>query len=286
MLLFKRVSDLQWYLQFIHSSNRKLGLVPTMGALHDGHLSLIRQSKAKSNVTICTIFVNPTQFNESTDLKKYPRTPSKDIKLLLEVGCDVLFMPTTEEIYPPKLNIRSNYIFGDLEKVMEGAFRPGHFAGVAQVVGRLLDITNPDHLYMGQKDFQQVAIVREMIQQRPDKLQVVMCPIIREGDGLAMSSRNILLQPEIRKKAAIIFNTLQKAKSLIKDKSPLEIKTIALQALSTPGFQPEYFEIADGNTLQPIDSFEQTDYAVACTAVWAGKVRLIDNTILVGRSKN
>lgn len=280
MLLFKRVKDLQWYLQFIRSSNRKLGLVPTMGALHSGHLSLIRQSKVENNITICTIFVNPTQFNESTDLKKYPRTPNKDLQLLLEVGCDVLFMPSESEIYPPGLSIRSDYEFGALEKIMEGAFRPGHFAGVAQVVGRLLDITTPDRLYMGQKDFQQVAIVRKMIQQRTAQPDVVMCPIIREEDGLAMSSRNILLQPHIRTRAGLIFKTLQKAKALISHKSPSEIKKSAVETMTILDFQPEYFEIVDGHTLRPLDSFNQTDYAVACTAVWAGDVRLIDNMIL------
>lgn len=280
MLLFKRVSDLQWYLQFIRSGNRKLGLVPTMGALHEGHLSLIHQSKVENNVTICTIFVNPTQFNESTDLQKYPRTPTKDLQLLLEVGCDVLFMPSEKEVYPPGLPIRSDYTFGALEKVMEGAFRPGHFSGVAQVVGRFLDIASPDHLYMGQKDFQQVAIVREMIRQRTDQPEVVMCPIIRETDGLAMSSRNVRLEPNIRERASIIFQTLKKAKSQSLVKTPTEVQAIALEALKQPGFRPEYFEIVDGHTLQPITSFSQTDYAVACTAVWAGDVRLIDNMIL------
>ena len=280
MLLFKRVHDLQWYLQFIRSSNRKIGLVPTMGALHHGHLSLIRQSKVENNITICTIFVNPTQFNESTDLQKYPRTPSKDIQLLLEVGCDILFMPSESEIYPPGVEIRSNYIFGELEKVMEGAFRPGHFAGVAQVVGRLLDITNPDHLYMGQKDFQQVAIVKSMIKQRNQDLEVVMCPIIRENDGLAMSSRNVRLEPHIRKNATAIFQTLKAAQAAMNEKSPSQIKAMALQNLNIPDFRPEYFEIVDGHTLQPILSFEETDYPVACTAVWAGNVRLIDNMIL------
>lgn len=285
MLLFKHVKDLQWYLQFIRSGNRKLGLVPTMGALHSGHLSLIRQSKVENNVTICTIFVNPTQFNESSDLKKYPRTPNKDAQLLLEVGCDILFMPLETEIYPPGLKIRSDYAFGKLEKVMEGAFRPGHFAGVAQVVGRLLDIITPDHLYMGQKDFQQVTIVQKMVQQRKDNLNVVMCPIIREADGLAMSSRNVRLQPEIRERASIIYQTLKMAETSIYEKSPAQIKSVALQSLDIPDFRPEYFEIVDGYTLQPLTSIEQSDYVVACTAVWAGKVRLIDNMVLISPHK-
>ncbi len=280
MLLFKRVEDLQNHIQQLKDKGHTIGFAPTMGALHSGHLSLIQLSKTQTDYTVCSIFVNPTQFNEQSDLDKYPRTIGADIDLLTSVDNDILFLPAVEEIYPSNTTIRSDFDFGQLEEVMEGAFRPGHFKGMAQVVNRLLEIVQPDKLFMGQKDFQQLTIVRDMLKQTGMKTELVMCPIIREDDGLAKSSRNVRLLPDIRKRAIILSQTLQEAKSKL---SAIAIETIeqqAMEALSLPHFKPEYFSIVDGITLQAVENEADHTFIVACTAVWAGDVRLIDNMIL------
>lgn len=280
MLLFKKVVDLQIYLQKKRAQGDAIGFVPTMGALHKGHLSLIAQSKADNDCTVCSIFVNPTQFNDAADLDKYPRTTAQDIEVLTAAGNDVLFLPDVEEIYPPNIDTNNPYDFGDLANVMEGAFRPGHFDGMAQVVKRLLDIVLPDVLYMGQKDFQQLTIVRNMLVQMKSTIKLVMCPIIREADGLAMSSRNARLKPEHRQAAPIIHQILQAAKAKINKASIASIKETALKALAQPDFKAEYFEIADGISLQAVKSVKESDFLVACVAVWVGEIRLIDNVIL------
>ena len=280
MFLFKKVVDLQKYLIDKREKGNSIGLVPTMGALHEGHLSLIRQSKSQNDITVCSVFVNPTQFNNEEDLEKYPRTIGADIELLTEVDAEVLFLPNVEEVYPPSQDTSLNLDFGDLALVMEGKFRPGHFDGMAQVVWRLLSIVIPDRLYMGQKDFQQQAIVRDMLKQMQSNIELIMCPIVREEDGLAMSSRNVRLQPVHRVAASILSKTLQEAKVMIGEKSPKELREWALQAMQQPDFKPEYFEIVDGIKLERVHDFEATDFVVACTAVWAGDVRLIDNLIL------
>jgi len=280
MLLFKTVNDLQHYLQQFRKKKQTIGFVPTMGALHQGHLSLIKKAKSESDIVVCSIFVNPTQFNDASDLDKYPRTAANDINLLTSKDTDVLFMPPVEEVYPPGLDTTLELDFGDLANVMEGKFRPGHFDGMAQVVKRLLDIVQPNHLYMGQKDFQQLTIVRSMLTQLKMNVKLVMCPIIREKDGLAMSSRNVRLTPKHRKLAIKLSKTLKEAKKLIGKKTPTEIKSFAMEKLSISEFKPEYFDIVDGITLQDLDDFEGTEFAVACTAVWVGEVRLIDNLIL------
>jgi pantoate--beta-alanine ligase len=280
MLLFKRVDDLQKYLRSKKDQGLQIGFVPTMGALHEGHLSLMNISKSKCDLTVCSIFVNPTQFNDPTDLEKYPRTIGADIDLLTSVGADVLFLPSTEEIYPKDLDTSIDVDFRDLSTVMEGAFRPGHFEGMAQVVWRLLNIVEPDQLFMGQKDFQQVTIVQAMLEQFNAAIELIRCPIVREEDGLAMSSRNVRLSPEQRSAAIALSKTLGQASEKMSSASPKEISDWALDALSLPDFKPEYFEIVDGMTLQPIDRFEDADFVVACTAVWVDKVRLIDNMIL------
>lgn len=280
MYLFKGVKELRKQLRMLQTANRSFGFVPTMGALHDGHLALVRRSLAENSFTICSIFVNPTQFNEASDLEKYPRTPSKDIEMLLEVGCDILFMPFVSEVYPAEDYRKPSFDFGLLDNVMEGAFRPGHFAGVAQVVYRLLEIVEPTRLYMGQKDYQQFLIVREMIRQTGLSTQLAMHPIIREKDGLAMSSRNVRLEPGHRQKAGIIYEVLQKTKDQLSKKSIGQLKEWALEQLSVPGFRPEYFEIVDAETLQPVSSIDEEGQLIACTAVWAGGVRLIDNLFL------
>jgi len=280
MLLFKKVNDLQKYIASVSKIEKSVGFVPTMGALHHGHLSLIKESKAENKYTVCSIFVNPTQFNDKGDLDKYPRTIEKDIELLTTAGCDILFMPPVDEVYPPGLNLENPYDFGTLANVMEGEFRPGHFDGMAQVVKRLLDIVLPSKLYMGQKDFQQLTIVRNMLKQMNSEIKLRMCAIIREDDGLAMSSRNVRLEEKIRQAAPIIFHTLKTAQKMASDSTPDEIKQESLKALSIPSFKPEYFQIVDGVTLLPINRFEDTDFAVACVALWAGEVRLIDNIVL------
>ncbi len=280
MILFKKVEQLQTYIAAQKEKKQKVGFVPTMGALHNGHLSLIQQAKAENDLVVCSIFVNPTQFNDASDLEKYPRTAAKDIQLLTSVSCDVLFMPPVEEVYPKGLDTTLELDFGDLATVMEGKFRPGHFDGMAQVVNRLLNIVLPHNLYMGQKDFQQLTIVRSMLRQLDSEINLVMCPIVREEDGLAMSSRNVRLTPEHRKLALVLSQTLKKAKELIDKKTPEEIQKWAMEELAIADFKPEYFDIIDGITLQAVDDFQGTDFAVACTAVWVGEVRLIDNMVL------
>ena len=281
MLLFKRIVDLQKYLNSLKSKGLQVGFIPTMGALHRGHESLIARSKTDNEVTIASIFVNPTQFNDAKDLNKYPRTPERDIEMLTEAGCDVVFMPEASEIYPQGTTPSVKFNFGKLDKVLEGTFRPGHFDGMAQVVHRLLEIVKPNRLYMGQKDFQQFTIVASMIEQTKLKTELIMCEIVREKDGLAMSSRNTRLSPEDRTKATLIHKTLHEAADMVGEHSPADIQKIAVGKLRLEqDFKLEYFEIIDGRTLLPIRLFEDTDFAVAVTAVWVGDVRLIDNMIL------
>lgn len=284
MYLFKKSIDLQKHLDQLRKQNLQIGFTPTMGALHQGHLSLVNKSLSKTDINVCSIFVNPTQFNEKSDLDKYPRTTSQDLELLTTVNNDIVWMPSVEDIYPKDLDTTIPLDFGQLDKVMEAAFRPGHFDGVAQVVKRLLDIVQPDQLFMGQKDFQQMSIIKNMIEQLGLNVELVSCPIIREADGLAMSSRNVRLTSEHRAKAPIIQQTLQWAKSQMNQIPPKEIAAIALERLRLPDFKLEYFEIVDGNTLLKIEKLSDSNFVVACTAVWLGEVRLIDNVIFKNES--
>ncbi len=279
MFIFKRVTDLQRFVERQKKEGKLVGFVPTMGALHEGHMSLIKRANDESEISVCSIFVNPTQFNDKDDLKKYPRPIEKDIELLIANACDVLFLPEVEDVYPkgPKPLVID---FGKLDKVMEGAFREGHFAGVAQVVKRLLDIVLPDKLFMGQKDFQQFTIIQNMIDQLDIPTELVVCDIMREKSGLAMSSRNVRLSEKGRKAATLLHKTLKAAKKKVNSSTPEKVEKWALKELAAPGFEPEYFTIADGYTLQPIKEFSDTDYVVACIAVWHEGVRLIDNMIL------
>lgn len=287
MLIFKKVADLRHWLE---QQNMPIGFAPTMGALHEGHLELIRMAKRDGCLAVASIFVNPTQFNDPRDLEKYPRTPEKDTALLLSADCDVLFMPSVEEVYPPGKDLRIQLDFKQLDKVMEGEFRPGHFEGMATVVNRLLDIVRPQRLYMGQKDFQQLSVVRNMIQQLGLPVELVMCPTVREPDGLAMSSRNVRLTPEMRAIAPIIYQTLLGAQTALAENRPVEkIESESMQKLRDAGLRPEYFEIVDGISLQNIPNTgalealrgaENQGIIVACTAAFAGEVRLIDNLVL------
>ena len=280
MILFKKVEALKTYLATQRAKGMKVGYAPTMGALHQGHASLIKKAKAENDISVCSIFVNPTQFNDPADLEKYPRTESQDMTLLESLKNNVLFYPSVAEIYPEDLTIPT-FDFGQIDKVMEGFHRPGHFDGVVQVVYRLIDIVKPDRLYMGQKDFQQFTLIYHMLQQMGSSTELVVCPIIREDDGLALSSRNVRLTPANRTNATIISKTLSSLKKRLSSHSVQQVKEQALEELSSlPAFKPEYLDIVDGYTLQPINDFEESPYVVACAAVWAGNIRLIDNIIL------
>lgn len=282
MLLFKRVADLQAHLQTLRQSNKTIGFVPTMGALHDGHLQLIRQSQEAGNdITVCSIFVNPRQFDDKKDLELYPRPIEQDIEKLTSIHCDILFLPTVDEIYPNEWQT-PDFDFGELDKTMEGAQRPGHFKGMAQVVHRLLWIVQPNRLYMGQKDFQQVAIVKNMLQQLDwSHIELVRAPIVREADGLAMSSRNVRLSPAGRAKAKYISQTLREAAERVASLSPAQLKAWATAYLHDHQLESiDYFEIINSDTLQTVETWDAAPSVAACTVVRVDGVRLLDNIIL------
>lgn len=269
---------ISWINDF-RKEGKTIGLVPTMGALHEGHLSLVKECKKNTDIAVVSIFVNPTQFNDPEDLKRYPRTPEKDTSLLDTIGCDLIFLPTVEEIYPEKDTRKFN--FGYLETIMEGARRPGHFNGVGQIVSRLFDIVSPDKAYFGMKDFQQIAIIKNMVKQLNYKIDIVSCPIIREESGLALSSRNTLLDEDHKKNAPHIYATLKKARNLVAQMSVNDLKKwITDQIDSNPYLKTEYVEIVDDTTLQLIEDWREKNNKVVCVAVHAGKIRLIDNIIL------
>ncbi|MEM1217719.1 MAG: pantoate--beta-alanine ligase [Bacteroidota bacterium] len=287
MWVFRQVQQLQTFVRQQKKQGRHFGFAPTMGALHEGHVSLIKQAKVENELAVASIFVNPTQFNESSDLEKYPRTEEKDLLLLEKVGCDVVFLPSVEEVYPSGLDTTVPIDLGYLVEPMEGQFRPGHFEGVVEVVHRLLEITLADSLYMGQKDYQQFAVVQEMIRQLSLPVHIVRCPIIREEDGLAKSSRNVRLTAQDRHTAPALYQLLQRAQQqLLEGQSPSSISAGAMQFMAElPNFRPEYFSIVDGSTLRPIiDKDQQHQGIVACLACWAGQVRLIDNHVLLEKS--
>ncbi|MCB9012666.1 MAG: pantoate--beta-alanine ligase [Bacteroidales bacterium] len=277
MELIQTKADLFTYMKSEGFGEKLIGLVPTMGALHKGHLSLIETAAGLCERVMVTIFVNPTQFNDPNDLRNYPRNLEKDLELLAAQGMtDIVFAPGEKEIYPePDTRV---FDFGQLDKVMEGAHRPGHFNGVAQVVSRLFDITRPNMAFFGQKDFQQLAVIRELVRKMKYPIEIITCPIIREDDGLAMSSRNQLLNPEERKHAAQISKTLFRARELAASMDPEKLCDWAVKELnSDPLIQVEYFQIVDSQTLLPADSWDSPCKKQACVAVKLGKIRLIDN---------
>lgn len=266
---------------------QSLGLVPTMGALHEGHLSLIIRSVAENDVTVVSIFVNPIQFNNQEDLQKYPRTVDDDLKKISEIKTDktiLVLVPSVEEMYPEP--VKETYHFGAIEEVMEGPRRPGHFSGVAVVVRRLFDIVEPQRAYFGEKDFQQVAIIRNLLEQIKYPIEMVPCPIVRADDGLALSSRNMRLSPAARAMAPAIYDTLQQAVEMseyeeVEDVVEWVLGTLASYHEVNPQpdglkFEPEYFEIVNDTTLQPIESWDDAKGVVGCIAVWLDGVRLID----------
>jgi pantoate--beta-alanine ligase len=279
MQVFYSINTLQDYLKVQRQKVKSIGFVPTMGALHHGHLSLIEASKAENDLTICSIFVNPTQFNNPQDLVIYPRTLDADCELLETVKCDVVFAPNAHDMYPDLPNLK--FDFGDLERVMEGKFRPGHFNGVGIVVSKLFNIVQPDSAYFGQKDLQQCAIINRLVKDLSYNLTLKICQTQRESDGLAMSSRNRNLTPEQRKNAPEIYKALQEAVSLLKDKkSVVSVKGFITSHLDNiKGIEVEYFEISDFETLQPINELSEGKTAL-CIAAFMGKTRLIDNLIV------
>lgn len=281
MLIFKQIKDLQRYLQAPAVKTRGIGFVPTMGALHQGHLSLIAQSRKGCGITVCSIFVNPTQFNDKNDFDKYPNTIARDIEMLTDAGCDVLFLPTVKEMYPEGLEDKKPLNFGYMAETLEGEHRPGHFAGMAQVVEKLLRIVKPHKLYMGQKDYQQQLIVRHLIKKRRFAIQLVMGATLREKDGLAMSSRNVRLDAAARALSVELSKTLKAAKREIRN-TKYEVNAIALRCAehlkSIPGIDLEYFEIRNAETLKPATT--RKEKKVALVAAKIGGVRLIDNMVV------
>ncbi len=279
MYIFQTVCKLQEYLQKQSSKSKTIGYVPTMGALHEGHLQLIANSLGDCDLSVCSIFVNPTQFDDSKDLSVYPRPIEADIEKLTAIGCDVLFLPSAEEIYPKDLK-SPTFDLNGLDKTMEGANRKGHFAGVVQVVHRLLDIVKPNRLYMGQKDFQQFAIIKQMLQQMESLIQLVRVPIVREADGLAMSSRNVRLSAIGRQTASNISKALFEAQKNAKIMPLKEVRLRAMAFLESKQLEIDYFKIIDGDTLQEIESLELAQTVAACTTVRLDGLRLLDNIIL------
>ncbi|MFI3306150.1 MAG: pantoate--beta-alanine ligase [Rikenellaceae bacterium] len=253
-----------------------VGFVPTMGALHEGHLTLVRSARATSDVVVVSIFVNPTQFNDPKDLEKYPRTLEADCKLLESVGADVVFAPTIEQIYPEPDTRK--FEFGSVEATMEGASRPGHFNGVAQVVSRLFEIVQPTKSLFGEKDFQQVAIIKSMVEQLSIEVEIEVVPIVREADGLALSSRNVLLTQECREAAPAIYAALRAAQGLFQSMSPAELAAEVTRLVELSGvLKVIYFEAVDATTMLSVDSWSESESIQGCIAVQAGSVRLIDN---------
>lgn len=282
MIIFKKAADLRHYLAEQKKRKRSVGFAPTMGALHQGHISLLEASKKDNDVTVSSIFINPAQFNDPTDFEKYPVTIEKDIYLLEKAGCDILFLPSVAEIYPDGFTNHKQYDLGQLETLLEGKFRPGHFQGVCMVVERLLLIVSPDKLYLGQKDYQQCMVINRLIQLmgiEKDTILVV-CPTLREPDGLAMSSRNMRLNEEERKRAVAIYNVLTGIKNNLQPSSLINLINKAVEELVVKGFRVDYVEIADAITLEPVTEWDGRQKLVALVAAFNNQVRLIDNMLI------
>ena len=276
MKIVKGINELKGYLIDSKRNGKRIGLVPTMGALHKGHLSLVERCVRENDICVVSVFVNPTQFNDKHDLETYPRTLEADCALLESAGCDFVFAPSVEEMYPEP-DTRT-FDFGTVMQVMEGAKRPGHFNGVAQVVSKLFYIVEPDNAYFGEKDFQQIAVIRAMVKQLQIPVQINACPIVREADGLALSSRNTRLTPALMQKAPLIARTLHESKALAATKSVREVIDYVVNTLNAdPDLEVEYYEIVDGDSLVSIQDWKDTSYAVGCVTVYCGEVRLIDN---------
>lgn len=274
MLVFEQKADLNHFVSKAKAEGKSIGFVPTMGALHAGHIALVTEAVGQCDLVIASIFVNPIQFNNPDDLKKYPRTFERDRKMLEDANCDVIFYPSVEEMYPNE--VVEKFDFGSLETVMEGARRSGHFNGVAVVVKRLFDLVQPDIAFFGKKDFQQLAIIKALVKQMKSAIQIVGLDTVREEDGLAMSSRNTRLSKQERETAVELSKALNYIKQNKNTFDPAQLETEAIQKLNA-NFKVEYIQIVDGNSLQSINNWSQTNYPVVCAAAFLGEVRLIDN---------
>ena len=280
MITFSKISDINNFVREQRNNGKTIGFVPTMGALHKGHLELMKQAKQENDFLVVSIFVNPIQFNNPKDLEKYPRDVNKDKELLENIGCDILFAPTVEEMYPE--NVTKKYNFGSLETVMEGASRPGHFNGVAIVVSKLFEIVQPHKAYFGEKDYQQLAIIKKLVETEQLPVEIIPCPIVREADGLAMSSRNERLTDEERAAAPYIYQTLKFAKKGSDTICPGPLRQMVVNMFKArEEFDLEYFELADDKNLQPINSWSSASGILAFVVVKLGNVRLIDNIRII-----
>ena len=280
MKVLRTVKDLKEFVLALKNEGKTIGLVPTMGALHAGHISLVERAVKDDQSTIVSVFVNPTQFNNPNDLATYPRNEQADFDLLESAGVTAAFAPSVEEIYPPEEADKEIHVFdlGNVAEVMEGKFRPGHFQGVAQIVSKLFRMVEPTHAYFGEKDFQQIAVIRAMVNQLNIPVKINACPILREADGLALSSRNVRLTPEQRQKAPLIARTLKESTNFAPEKSVQEVIDYVVNTINAdPVMRVEYYEIVDGNTMESIQSWSDTTYPVGCITVYCGEVRLIDN---------
>lgn len=276
MLVLHTRKEIQEFSQLQRNEGNSIGFVPTMGALHAGHIQLVKQSVSENQITVSSIFVNPIQFNNPSDLEKYPRTLDADLEMLKAAGCDAVFVPTVEEMYPEPDH--TEFDFGNLDKVMEGKFRPGHFRGVGVVVKKFFEFVLPHKAYFGEKDFQQLAVISHMVKSLAIPVEIIPCATVREADGLAMSSRNTRLTSEERAIAPEIYVSLQKAKENYSWFSPDGLGKMLIGELEqNPRFRVEYAEVADADTLMPFADWDDTEHAVICIAVFLGEVRLIDN---------
>lgn len=276
MKVVRTISELKSLISGFKKEGKQVGLVPTMGALHAGHMSLVSRARKENDIVAVSVFVNPTQFNNKEDLRTYPRTEEQDCALLEAAGCDVVFVPSVEEIYPEE----DTRVFdlGPVAEVMEGKFRPGHFNGVAQIVSKLFSFVEPDKAYFGEKDFQQIAVIRRMVELEGFKLEIVSCPIKREDDGLALSSRNVRLSEEQRKIAPNIYRVLKESCNFASNHTVAETVAMVTEELNKlPQLEVEYYEIVNGLTMQPVENWKDAPYVVGCITVYCGDVRLIDN---------
>lgn len=282
MNVFEKIPEIRQFLVSKKPSN-SIGFVPTMGALHDGHLSLIKEARKENDKVVCSIFVNPNQFDNKNDLLRYPSSLDEDRGLLEACSCDAVFIPANDEMYPDnESHDKEVFDFGNLEKVMEGKHRPGHFRGVATIVSKLFRIIEPDRAYFGEKDYQQLLIIRKLVDLQRMPYEIIACPTIREPDGFAMSSRNKRLNADQRDEASVIFHTLCMAKEKVPVASPTDIKEwVNRQFQSNPEFSLEYFEIVDAETLMPVSKWDDANRIIACMAATTGEIRLIDNLILI-----
>ncbi|MBI9035344.1 MAG: pantoate--beta-alanine ligase [Bacteroidales bacterium] len=276
MEVLEKISEVKSYVHQLREQGKSIGFVPTMGALHQGHISLVERAVKENDIVICSIFVNPIQFNNPEDLKKYPRTIEKDLEMLIAAGCTKVFMPGVEEMYPEKIN--KEYDFGLMGEVMEAEFRPGHFNGVAIVVNLLFTITQPHRAYFGEKDFQQLAVIRKMVEMDQLDVEIIPCAIMREDNGLAMSSRNMRLSSEQRDIASLIFRIIQSVKEMALNHNPDQVQQWAINEFEiSQGIELEYFKIVNTYTLESFGLWKDVESCTACVAAYVGGVRLIDN---------